>query len=108
MVAVQAQAKVKRLALVKKAKKPVGETPITKKTEKSSGAKKVKKKAKGGPSEPSEKPAPVFKAGNLGPKATEDLSPNITSSSKNQRLAPLEPAEDVDKESDFNDDDLVD
>ena len=98
----------KKAKKAKKAKKSVGETPTTKKTEKSVGAKKVKKKAKRGPSEPPEKPAPVFKAGNLGPKITEDLSPNITSSSKNQRLASLEPAEDIDKESDFNDDDLVD
>lgn len=92
----------------KATKKATKKTSTTKKPKKSSGAKKVKKKAKEELPEPSEKSVPVFKAGKLGAKVTEDLSPNITSSSKNKRLASLEPAEDIDKESDFNDDDLVD
>jgi len=92
----------------KATKKATKKTSTTKKTKKSAGTKKVKKKAKEESSEPPEKSVPVFKAGKLGTKVTEDLSPDITSSSKNKRLASLEPAEDIGEESDFNDDDLVD
>jgi len=92
----------------KKATKAAKKAPIAKKTQQSAETPKIKKKVKEEPSEPSEKSASVFKTGKLGAKTTKDLSPDITSSSKNQRLAPLEPAEDINRESDFNDDDLVD
>lgn len=85
-------------------KKASKKTSATKKPKKSSKPEKVKKKTKKSLEEPSE---PSFKVGKLGAKAA-DLSPDMTSNVRNQRLVPLEPAQDIDKESDFNDDELVD
>jgi hypothetical protein len=91
----------------KKAKKAPKKASATKKPKKSSKPEKIKKKTKKSSEEPSEAPASSFKVGKLGTKAA-DLSPDMTSNDRNQRLVPLEPAQDMDKESDFNDDDLVD